>query len=80
MIELAVQTAVLDRKININSANVSKPKKVEINKFLELITSKKEFMHCLAQNKFRIHSLALKKQMSACLSEAKILIEENEIP
>jgi len=51
---------VLGRKININSANVSKPKKVEINQFLELITSK--------------------KKMSACLSVAKILIEENEIP
>jgi nitrogen-specific signal transduction histidine kinase len=80
VIELADQTAVLGRKININSANVSKPKKVEINQFLELITSKKELLHCLAQNKFRIDFRPLKKQMSACLSEAKILIEEDEIP
>ena len=50
VIELADQTAVLGRKININSANVSKPKKVEINQFLELITSKKKILHCFAQN------------------------------
>ena len=31
VIELADQTAVLGRKINVNSANVSKPKKAEIN-------------------------------------------------
>ena len=50
VIELADKTAVLGRKININSANVSKPKKLEINQFLEIISSKKKFLHCLAQN------------------------------
>ena len=80
VIELADQKAVLDRKININIANVNQLKKVEINQFLELNTSKKELLHCLAQNKFRIHFLPLKRQMSECLSEAKILIEEDQIP